>query len=200
VQIEQPPPEDENVTATDFGNLDQLASGNYFAPGARKRLVVLLTDGESRPFDANGLARSLAHANIKLVVVHVSEPGQSIYVNGAVETAYHEDYPGSTTALALLANATGGSVVGGHDVGGAVGAAEAALGSGPTVAVHRTQQTRTLAPFVALLALVPLLLLAREGSWRRLGEAVRVVGGSLPGAAASSRRALAARRTSAERS
>jgi hypothetical protein len=179
IAIEEPPPEDVNVTATDLGNLVQLQSGNFFPPSARKRVVIVLTDGESRPFDANAVARALGHAGIELVLVHVSAPGEQIYDAGTPEPGYHED-PTSGTILATLAQATGGTVVPEHDVGGAVRAAEKALGSGPTVVTGRTEHTRTIAPYVALLALIPLVLLAREGAWRRLAPAVAVLARSAP--------------------
>ena len=187
IAIEEPPPDDENVIATDLGALGVLATGNYFAPSARKRVAIILTDGESRPFPAHQVADLLANDRIKLLLVHVSAPGESVYDDGVLENGYHEDYSGSTTSLQLLGQATGAKVVGVNDVGSAASAAEAALGTGPTVAVGHSERTRTLAPFVALLALIPLLLLAREGSWRRLGTATKVVARSVPVASVSSR-------------
>jgi hypothetical protein len=171
VAIEQPPPSDVNVIATDLGNLNVLGTGDYFAPSVRKRLVVVLTDGESRPFDPVKLAHALATGpGIHLVLVHVWATGEQVYDGSTPESAYHED-PTSGSALDSLAAATNGTAVGENQIGRAVRAAQADLGTGPTIVTGRTERTRTLAPYVALLALLPLLLLARGDAWRRIGAA-----------------------------
>ena len=57
VGIEQPPPANVcDVIATSLAALGSLGTQNYFPPTARRRLVVALTDGESRPFDARQVA------------------------------------------------------------------------------------------------------------------------------------------------
>ena len=180
IAIEQPPPADVNVVATNLGNLNVLATGNYFEPSARKRLVVVLTDGESRPFDAEKLAQSFARGpGIKLVLVHVWANGEQVYDGTTPEDGYHEDTTSGST-LANLAAAANGTAAGENDVAGAVKAAEAALGSGPTEVTGRTERTHTIAPYVALLALVPLLLLARRDFWRRSGLTVATTVRALP--------------------
>jgi hypothetical protein len=176
VSINQPPPADSNVVATDLGGLSLLATGDYFAPSVRRRLVVVLTDGESRQFDTQKLARALKSGpGVKLVLVHVSATGEAVYDGTQLEQGYHED-PASGAGLASLASATGGVAVGEHDLARAISAAKADVGSGPTITSGRSEHDRTLAPFVALLALLPLLLLARRESWRRIGAALRSVG------------------------
>ena len=62
VAIESPPPQDSNVRATTYDTLAQIASGNYFDRTASRRIVVLLTDGESNPIDAGQIARDLPAA------------------------------------------------------------------------------------------------------------------------------------------
>jgi hypothetical protein len=180
VAIEQPPPSDVNVIATDLGNLNVLGTGDYFAPSVRKRLVVVLTDGESRPFDPVKLAHALATGpGIHLVLVHVWATGEQVYDGSTPESAYHED-PTSGSALDSLAAATNGTAVGENQIGRAVRAAQADLGTGPTIVTGRTERTRTLAPYVALLALLPLLLLARGDAWRRIGAAAGLLVRSRP--------------------
>jgi hypothetical protein len=164
VAIEQPPPVNQNVVATSLAALGALGTQNYFPPSARHRLVVVLTDGESVPFDPRQVARELAAGpGIRLVVVHVSAPSESIYSEGRPEAGYHEN-PASVEALSSLATAAGGSSFSEHDLGGAIGAAQAAIGRGPTVVQGRSERTKTLAPYVALAALVPLALVLARGS------------------------------------
>ena len=77
VAIEQPPPENENVVATSLAALGALGTQNYFAPAAKRRLVVVLTDGESRPFDVGPVAHALASGpGVHLVLVHVWARGR----------------------------------------------------------------------------------------------------------------------------
>jgi hypothetical protein len=192
IAIEQPPPADINVVATNLGNLNTLATGNYFDPTAKKRLAVVLTDGESRPFDAEKLAHSLGRAGIHLVLVHVWANGEQVFDNGTPEQGYHED-PTSGSTLDSLAAAAGGTSVGENDVAVAVKAATDALGSGPTVVTGRTERTQTLAPYVALLALIPLLLLARNDAWGRVSGAAALFARSVRGPRVSPRLSRARR-------
>jgi hypothetical protein len=66
VAIESPPPQASAVRATSFAALADIAAGNYFEPTAKRRLVVLLTDGESSPTDAGRLATALAGARLPI--------------------------------------------------------------------------------------------------------------------------------------
>jgi hypothetical protein len=160
VRIEQPPPADANVTATQLGALRVIGGGNYFPRTARHRVVVVLTDGESRSFDDQAIAQALKQGpGASLVLVHVWAPGETVYDGTQPEQGYHDDQTGGTT-LGSLAEAANGTSLSQGEVGRAVAAARAALGSGPTVVSGRSERTRTLAPYVALLALVPLLALA----------------------------------------
>src|SRR5262249_32958925 len=52
VAVDNPPPETSAVTATTLGALGALGTQSFFAPFARHRVVIVLTDGESRTFDA----------------------------------------------------------------------------------------------------------------------------------------------------
>jgi hypothetical protein len=159
VAIEQPPPANENVIATTLGALGALGTQNFFPASARHRLVVVLTDGESRPFDAEQVARALAAGpGAKLLLVHVSAPGESVYDGSQPEAGYHESP--SSQSLETLAQAAGGTVVGEHALSAAIRSERADLGaSGPTIVSGAVRKTRTLAPYVVLLSLLPTLLL-----------------------------------------
>ncbi len=157
IALEQPPPASENVIATWLGALGALGTQNFFPASARRRLVVVLTDGESRPFDAQQVARALATGpGVHVVLVHVSAPGEAVYNGTQLEQGYREN-PASAQTLAALAGATGGAVFGENDLGGASRAARADLGTGPTVVQGRSVRVRPLAPYIVLLSLVPLL-------------------------------------------
>jgi type II secretory pathway pseudopilin PulG len=170
VAIGQPPPQDENVVATSLEALGALGTQNYFPASAKRRLAVVLTDGESRPFDPRRVARALGSGpGVHVVLVHVSKRGERVYDGGRPEAGYHED-PASAAALSSLAQAAGGEAFGEDQLGAAARTEQAALGSGPTIQVGTTTTTHTIAPYVALGALLPLLVVIGP---RRLRRGVR---------------------------
>ena len=162
VAIESPPPRDQSVRATTYDALAQIASGNYFAPTASRRIVVLLTDGESNPIDAGQIARDLPAAKgYRFVSVRFWGSGESVFDNnGKPEAGYRPD-PSGLAVLDGLAAATGGRAFPENRVGAAAGALAADAGNGPEVVVAGERQSRlALAPFLAAAALVLLLLAA----------------------------------------
>jgi hypothetical protein len=167
VAIEQPPPASVGVTATTLAALAQGPSSGTFSPTARKRVLVVLTDGESRPFDPGAVAAALRRApGTALVLVHVWGADESIYgADGAPEAAYHPD-PASRAMLASLADAAGVSVCGERQTGRVVAAVRRALGSGPPATAGLELRTRPLGRYVALVALVPLALVLRRRNLR----------------------------------
>jgi hypothetical protein len=171
VGIEEPPPSTESVVATTLGALAALGTQNFFPPSAKERLVVLLTDGESNAFDAPQVARALASGpGIKLILIHVWARNETVYDQGRPESAYHEN-DASGEILASLASATGGHLYGEHAVASAIATAKADLGRGPSVVQGQTEETRSLAAYVALAALLPLLFVVWPASW---GTALRL--------------------------
>jgi hypothetical protein len=99
VQIEAPPPASSNIKATSFCqnindgcSLGNLGTQNFFPATIHNRLAVILTDGESNPVDNALLARQLATGpGIKVIFVHVWQPGEAVYDGNSPEQGYHED-------------------------------------------------------------------------------------------------------------
>jgi hypothetical protein len=90
------------------------------------------------------------------VVVRVGSSSERVYgPDGAAEPGYRPD-PASGRRLADLAEATGGRVYGGGEVGAAAREARRLLGSGPTATRGTERRSVSLAPYAALLALLPL--------------------------------------------
>ncbi len=165
VAVNQPPPASSGAQATTLAALGAVGSENFFPALVRRRLLVVLTDGESRAFDASAVARALGQGpGVRTILVHVWAPDEQIFgVGEAPEPGYHPD-PASREVLTSLASATGGSVFGENSLGAASRALRAAAGSGPELRRGTIGQTRTLAPYAALAALGPLgfLLLGRR--------------------------------------
>jgi len=162
VTAESPPPRDVNTVATTFDALSPLATDGFFAPAAARRAVVLFTDGESRAFDATGLADTLRAHGIRLAVVRVGSGADRIWrSDGTAEAAYRPDPGLARQSVAQLRSATGG----GTDPAVVI---RHALGNGPTRVIGVEPRSRSLAPFAALLALVPLIaLLGLPQGWLR---------------------------------
>ena len=162
--IEQPPPASTGVTATTLASLAGIPAGGTFSPAARKRALIVLTDGESRPFDPGAVAAALARSpGTKLVLVHVWGAHEAVFKPDGTPEGDYRPNPASAAALASLAAASGGAVFGEHQAADAASAVRSALGSGPTVRVGLEPHTRPLGRFVALLALLPLGFVL----WRR---------------------------------
>ena len=164
IDIEQPPPASTGVKVSTLAALAEVPGGGTFAPSARRRALVVLTDGESRPFDPGAVAAALGRAPATaLVLVHVWGPREAIYAaDGTPEGTYRPD-PASAAALQSLAGAAGATVLGERRAADAARAVRTALGTGPTVRLGIEPRIRALGRFVALAALLPLALVL----WRR---------------------------------
>jgi len=164
VLLQRPPPLAVDVLATTLQALSATASQGFFTPRKRKRLVVVLTDAESRPFNPSAVARAFARApGVTPIFVHVWDRGERVYgPDGKPEDAYRPD-EASGSALETLAAASGGRAFAENELGAAAADLRAAAGTGPTTTRGSTPKTTTLAPYVAAAALVPLVLLLFGG-------------------------------------
>jgi hypothetical protein len=156
--IASPPPQETSRVATSFAALSAVARGDYFTPAEKHRALLLITDGESHPFDAATLARTLAAPpGIGVVVVRVGGAGDRLYANGRPAGSYRADPAGARVAISQLVSATGGSSYG-SDPSAAASAVRSALGPGQTRQIESASESRSLAPLIVLLSLIPLLL------------------------------------------
>ena len=159
VGIERPPAAGFGTVATDLGSLGAVGRQGYFSATARRRLLVVLTDGETQRVQS-GLAAALRTARVSTVFVHVWQARESVYVTSAPERQYRSD-PASRQKLSQLAGAVDGRAFSESDVRGAVTYARAKLGEGPTL--PRPQRDLfALMPYVTLAAAVPLGFLLRR--------------------------------------
>jgi hypothetical protein len=185
VAINQPPPRELNVRATNFEALSAVPGSGYFEPPATHRAVVLLTDGESSFFGAAAVGRAFAAApRTSFLAVQFWRGNEAIYnTAGKTDPNYRPD-PASKTQLAALAAATHGQVFAESETGRAAAEARSLLGRGPTRFVGRTQSRHPLAPYVALLALLPLgMIFARNLRFREKKPGTRAetrVPGEIP--------------------
>lgn len=159
IGIEYPPPSSYATVATDLGALAAVGRQRFFAPSASKRLLVVLTDGETQAVEPV-LGTVLRRHRIRTAFVHVRQPGESIFLTSAAEHAYRSD-PASPQKLAQLAEAVGGAVFAENDVRSAIAYARTELGQGAT-RPRRQRDLLALMPWATLAAAFPLALVLRR--------------------------------------
>jgi von Willebrand factor type A domain len=162
IGIEAPPPRVSTVRATTYEALGSIRSGNVFAANAKRRILVLLTDGETQLYNAPEVGRGLS--GIRLIAVRFWSARESIYgTGGALDAAYRPD-PAGSALLDELALTMRGRTLDERHLGAAGAALRALADTGPTVEAAGPHGPATpLAPYVAALALLPLAYAARRG-------------------------------------
>ena len=149
--------------ATTFSALANMGTQGFFSPEARKRVVVVLTDGESPDVDADRVGSSFRRAGIQAVFLRFWGAGERVFTNGAAEPQYRPQ-PESRAILASLAAATDGRAFDEADLAGVERQVHQDLGTGTAQAVANERGRRLpLAPYLAAVAILPLGLLL----WRR---------------------------------
>lgn len=154
IGIQRPPPVFAETTATSIDTLAQLGIGGFFSPHARKRVAVLFTDGESRPFTPRTLASLLGQNHVRLLVVRLWNARDRVYDSRGRDLGYRPA-PGSGATLATLAP-VGIATVPERRFDSVPRVVERLLGSGPTSAEGRERRLYPLAPAAVLAAIFPL--------------------------------------------
>ena len=165
--VERPPPFSRRTggplrRASSFAALEDLGDARYFAPAPRRRIAVVLTDGESRPFDPAPLRRAFRQGRVDVVFVRIWDARERVWSGGVPAPDYRPD-PASGPLLAQLAAAVGAESFAEDEVDALVAAIRAKIGSGRIDEVSAETDERQLAPLAAGAALVPLALVL----WRR---------------------------------
>jgi hypothetical protein len=163
---------------TSFSALGPLRDQGYFSPSMKKRVVVLLTDGESGPYDPQELGQTLvgtdytdpapgepnepAQAPISLFIVRIGNATDRIYHrNGSVEAAYRPD-PHTSEIISTLAANTDAQVFDASQLSATDRELRRVIGSGPTMTMGQETTTRDLGPYIALAALLSLVVVIRN--------------------------------------
>lgn len=164
VGIERPPPSDGFSTRiTTLGSLARLVSDNFFSPTATKRLVVVFTDGETRPFADASLGTVFKQPpGTHAIFVRIWGAHERVWDGNQADPLYRPD-PASAQYIQQLADTTDGVAVRGSNFEGLVRDAREILGSGPTDVLRKERRQRELAPYFAAFAFLPLGFLL----WRR---------------------------------
>jgi hypothetical protein len=163
IGIERPPPRSTASIVTTFEALAPIPPGGYFGPEAAHRLLVVVTDGESEGFDVDLVRQSFAaRPRIGVVVVRMGASGERVFGPDGLPEPGYVPPPTSNRALASFLAATHGRAFGEHDIGGAVSAARAMLGTGPRARLGSISGRTDLAPWLVVAAVLPLGIVLRR--------------------------------------
>jgi hypothetical protein len=152
MRVDSPPPAEEGAQATWYGALGSLARGNFFSQQTEHRIVVLVTDGESRRFSADTLRRALYRGTrIELIVVGVGSRTEAVYNGTRRESAYRPD-PAAAASLRELAAAAGSRSYRAGEAAAVAARIARIVGAAPRTPTAAGVDAFALAPYALLLA------------------------------------------------
>ena len=161
--VNRPPPAGQFASmSTSLDGLTALVHDHFFSPGARRRLVVVLTDGETLPFDVRATARVFPADRYRLLVIQFWSASERVFRADGTPEQYVPNRL-ATVDTKRLAKAARGAVFDESQLDEAAAAARRFLGQGPERRLGSERQPRSFAPWLLGAALAPLGLLL----WRR---------------------------------
>jgi hypothetical protein len=162
IGVELPPPAFTYSTyATSYDVLAGIPQRRYFSPDAKKRVLVVLTDGESRPFGSQLGAAFPGKPPIQTVLVRFGNTDERIYTTGEPES--YVPAKNSEQTIARVADLMGGRAFPEDNVSAAGDAVAEIVGEGATNDRKIPGARVGLMPWVTLAAFLPLAFLL----WRR---------------------------------
>ena len=141
--------------ATSYDALGDLPQRSYFTPATTRRVVVVFTDGETRPMDGSLPAAYDKEPQVEVVFVRFWDAGERINVTGVPEVGYTPD-PGGEAEVRRVAASIGGVVIGEGETGRLAKVVTDLIGTGPTRARKNEGTRRSLMAWVTLAAVFPL--------------------------------------------
>jgi hypothetical protein len=150
----RPAPGYRERNVTSIQTLTDLADMGFFSPQAKRRVAVVLTDGETQPVSARELAKTLGNGRVHLLVLRLWNAHDRVYDRHGRDAGYRPD-PSSERQLASL-RAAGILIVPERDAAAVPGIVRRWLGSGPTATPRTQSELVPLAPAAILAAVVPL--------------------------------------------
>jgi hypothetical protein len=160
VQIWEPRPPGSfrpGTRVTDLESIAELGGNGYFSPEAKRRLLVVFTDGESIEAFPQRIAAGLKRGRkVRVIFVHLWDAGERIYLSdGRIDLNYRPD-PTSAQLLTELASETKGRIYKEDEPAAVVERTRAEIGGGPTTRQGVERSRTPLAPWLVLVAAIPL--------------------------------------------
>jgi hypothetical protein len=164
LDVERPPPIGFTQRVTTLGALSALGLGGFFTPGTERRVAIVLTDAETRPFNEVNLGSVFRRPpGIEAIFVRIWDGSERIFdPDGEVEIEYRPDARSADFAE-QLAEATEGRAFHESELDDVVESARDHLGEGETEVRGESRSKIALAPWLVGAAFLPLAFLL----WRR---------------------------------
>jgi hypothetical protein len=160
-----------DTLGTRLSAIGELPNLGYFSDQARRRAVVVLTDGETLTEGLSSLPAQLTQSGLHPFLVRIWGPNERVYdPRGTVNPNYRPD-PDSTALFDQLANSLQTRVYGGQAAGVIARAIRKDLGKGPMTTRGRELQSTTLTPWLVGLAFLPLLYILYRRNLPRVAPA-----------------------------
>jgi hypothetical protein len=147
--------------ATTFDSLTAAPLNGYFPPAAKKRVLVVLSDGESRPITEDIAGAYTRKPDTSVLFVHLWDQDEQVYLAGVPEVTYRTD-PASESIVEQVAQAVDGEVFDEGSAEDVPGRIRELIGDGPTANREHEGRRRALMPWVTLLTLIPLAYVLRR--------------------------------------
>ena len=162
IGIERPPPDRRSRRATALGALADMPRLHFFSPGSSRRVLVVVTDGETVPVDLATLRTRLVNGRVSTIFVHVWRHDERVFESEETVVAEYQPDPTSIRSLRRISGAVDGGLYREGQEREIADEIRRLVGEGPTVARGRELRSIALAPHVAAAAFLPLLLLLRR--------------------------------------
>jgi hypothetical protein len=164
IGVERPPPVHSfSNRVTNLEALSAVVTQGFFSPTARRRVLVVVTDGESLPGTRARLALLFRRPpGIETMFVQVWDRDERVFRRQVPEPGYRPD-PAARAGLDRLAQEVGGEVFDEDELARAATRLPQLVGSGPSVVEGERRRDVALPPYLAAAAFVPLVLVL----WRR---------------------------------
>jgi von Willebrand factor type A domain len=160
--VDRPPAARFAPLATSLNGLAAIPKTNFFSRTAERRMLVVLTDGETDEVDASFARAFRRQPRTNVAFVRLWSGDERIYETGVAESGYRPD-PELRSRLQGAAELIGGRVLEEDRFDDLLSAVREAVGEGPTRLRELEGQRVALMPFVTLAAFVPLAFVL----WRR---------------------------------
>ena len=156
IGVERPPPDRRANKATAFSALGDIGRTAFFRRETARRVIVVVSDGETLPVDLEALRERLGEGRVSSVFVQVWRGDEAVFdENGERDPAYRPDRTGGRT-LRRVAGALEAPVLNEGDVEGLTAAVKERIGTGTLVPQGRQVVSHQLAPHALLAAFLPL--------------------------------------------
>jgi hypothetical protein len=156
IDIERPPPSYSATLATNLGGLSAVPTLNYFPKTVRKRVLVVLTDGETQPLESPGdFGKAFGvKPPVHTIVVRLWDEDERIFETGTAEVGYRPLV--GDALLQQIASLAKAEVLPEADAGALPGMVTELVGTGPTTTREHEGRRRALMPWITLAAVFPL--------------------------------------------